>query len=79
MTITYHFDHVGQIDDKFIQSLKAAFKGQKVRLNVEVEAIEELPPHIEAAIQRVEHGGELIAFDNFSELEQSIYEKVNNH
>jgi hypothetical protein len=79
MTITYQFDHVSQIDDKFIQSLKAAFKGQNVRLNVEVEAIEELPPHMEAAIQRVENGGELLTFDNFSEFEQSIYEKVNNH
>jgi hypothetical protein len=63
MTITYQFDHVNQIDEKFIQSLKAAFKGQKVRLNVEVEAIEVLPPHIEAAIQRVENGGELLEID----------------
>lgn len=63
MTITYHFDHVSQIDDNFIQSLQAAFKGQNVRLNVEVEAIEELPDHIEAAIQRVENGGELIEID----------------
>ena len=63
MTITYHFDHVSQIDDNFIQSLQAAFKGQNVRLNVEVEAIEELPDHIEAAIQRVENGGELIKID----------------
>jgi len=63
MTITYQFDHVNQIDDNFIQSLRAAFKGQKVSLNVEVEAIEELPLHIEAAIQRVENGGELIEID----------------
>ena len=63
MTITYHFDHVSQIDDNFIRSLQAAFKGQNVRLNVEVEAIEELPDHIEAAIQRVENGGELIEID----------------
>lgn len=63
MTITYHFGHVSQIDDNFIQSLQAAFKGQNVRLNVEVEAIEELPDHIEAAIQRVENGGELVEID----------------
>ncbi len=63
MTITYPFDHVSQIDNKFIESLKAAFKGENVRLNVEVEAIEELPPHIEAAIQRIENGGELMELD----------------
>ena len=63
MTITYQFDHVSQIDDKFIESLKAAFKGENVKLNVEVEAIEALPQHIEAAIQRVENGGELIELD----------------
>jgi hypothetical protein len=79
MTITYQFDHVSQIDDNFIQSLRAAFKGQKVRLNVEVEAIEELPAHIEAAIQRVENGGNMLVFNNFSDLEQAVYEKVNNH
>ena len=74
MTITYQFDHVSQIDDKFIQSLKAAFKGQNVRLNVEVEAIEELPPHIEAAIHRVENGGELINVDltKYEELVKDI-------
>jgi hypothetical protein len=74
MTITYQFDHVNQIDDNFIQSLRAAFKGQKVRLNVEVEAIEELPPHIEAAIQRVENGGELIEIDlsKYEELVKNI-------
>ena len=74
MIITYQFDHVNQIDDNFIQSLRAAFKGQKVRLNVEVEAIEELPPHIEAAIQRVENGGELIEIDlsKYEELVKNI-------
>lgn len=74
MTITYQFDHVNQIDDKFIESLKAAFKGENVRLNVEVEAIEELPPHIEAAIQRVENGGELLELDltKFEEMVKNI-------
>ena len=74
MTITYQFDHVNQIDDKFIESLKAAFKGENVRLNVEVEAIEELPPHIEAAIQRVENGGELMELDltKFEEMVKNI-------
>jgi hypothetical protein len=74
MTITYQFDHVSQIDNKFVQSLRAAFKGQKVRLNVEVEAIEELPLHIEAAIQRVEDGGELIDVDltKYEELVKDI-------
>ncbi|MBK8668369.1 MAG: hypothetical protein IPN89_02460 [Saprospiraceae bacterium] len=61
MTITYQFDNIDQIDQKFIQSLKAAFKGKSVQLNVEV--IEVLPPKIEAAIQRVENGGELIDVD----------------
>jgi hypothetical protein len=74
MTITYQFDHVNQIDDKFIESLRAAFKGEKVRLNVEVEAIEDLPPHIEAAIQRVENGGELMEIDlaKFEEMVKNI-------
>ncbi|MBK8055220.1 MAG: hypothetical protein IPK35_18585 [Saprospiraceae bacterium] len=74
MTITYQFDHVSQIDNKFVQSLRAAFKGQKVRLNVEVEAIEELPLHIEAAIRRVEDGGELIDVDltKYEELVKDI-------
>lgn len=74
MTITYQFDHVNQIDDKFIESLKAAFKGENVRLNVEVEAIEELPPHIEAAIQRVENGGGLMEIDlaKFEEMVKNI-------
>ncbi len=61
MTITYQFDNIDQIDQKFIQSLKAAFKGKSVQLNVEV--IEVLPPKIEAAIQRDENGGELIDVD----------------
>ena len=61
MTIKYQFDHIDEIDQKFIQSLKAAFKGKSVQLNV--EAIEVLPPKIEAAIQRVENGGELIEVD----------------
>jgi hypothetical protein len=77
MTITYQFDNIDQIDQKFIQSLKAAFKGKSVQLNVEV--IEVLPTKIEAAIQRVENGGEMLTFDNFSDLEQAVYEKVNNH
>ena len=77
MTITYQFDNVDQIDQKFIQALKAAFKGKSVQLNVEV--IEVLPMKIEAAIQRVENGGEMLTFDNFSDLEQAVYEKVNNH
>jgi hypothetical protein len=74
MTITYQFDHVSQIDNKFIESLKAAFKGENVRLNVEVEAIEELPPHIEAAIQRIENGGELMELDltKFEEMVKNI-------
>ena len=61
MTIKYQFDHIDEIDQKFIQSLKAAFKGKSVQLNV--EAIEVLPPKIEAAIQRVENGGDLIEVD----------------
>jgi hypothetical protein len=61
MTITYQFDNIDQIDQKFIQSLKAAFKGKSVQLNV--EAIEVLPQKIDAAIQRVENGGELIEVD----------------
>jgi len=61
MTITYQFDHIDEIDQKFIQSLKAAFKGKSVQLSV--EAIEVLPSKIEAAIQRVENGCELIEID----------------
>ena len=61
MTITYQFDNIDQIDQKFIQSLKAAFKGKSVQLNV--EAIEVLPPKIEAAILRVENGAELLEVD----------------
>ena len=61
MTITYQFDHIDEIDQNFIQSLKAAFKGKSIQLNV--EAIEVLPEKIEAAIQRVENGGELIEID----------------
>jgi len=74
MTITYQFDHVSQIDDKFIESLKAAFKGENVKLSVEVEAIEALPPHIEAAIQRVENVGELKELDlaKFEEMVKII-------
>ncbi|MBK8626160.1 MAG: hypothetical protein IPN86_11510 [Saprospiraceae bacterium] len=74
MTITYQFDHVSQIDNKFIESLKAAFKGENVRLNVEVEAIEELPPHIEAAIQRIENGGELMELD-LTKFEEMVKNK----
>ena len=61
MTITYQFDHIDEIDQNFIQSLKAAFKGKSIQLNV--EAVEVLPEKIEAAIQRVENGGELIEID----------------
>ncbi len=61
MTITYQFDHIDEIDHNFIQSLKAAFKGKSIQLNV--EAVEVLPEKIEAAIQRVENGGELIEID----------------
>jgi len=78
MTITYQFDDVNQIDQKFIQSLRAAFKGRRVKLNVEVEAIEVLTPKIEAAIQYVENGGELIEFEKFSDFEKAVYEKVDN-
>ncbi len=72
MTIKYQFDHIDEIDQKFIQSLKAAFKGKSVQLNV--EAIEVLPPKIEAAIQRVENGGELIEVDleKFEKLVRDI-------
>ncbi len=77
MTITYQFDHIDEIDQNFIQSLKAAFKGKSIQLNV--EAIEVLPEKIEAAIQRVENGGELIEFKNFEQLEKAVYEKVSQH
>jgi hypothetical protein len=61
MTITYQFNHIDEIDQNFIQSLKAAFKGKSIQVNMEV--IEVLPEKIEAAIQRVENGGELIEID----------------
>lgn len=77
MTITYQFDHIDEIDQNFIQSLKAAFKGKSIQLNV--EAVEVLPEKIEAAIQRVENGGELIEFEDFEKLEKAIYEKINQH
>jgi len=76
MTVTYHFDSVEEIDQKILDSLKAAFKGRKLKLKVESKSNNEITPKIEAAIQNVENGGQLMEFDSLNDLKKAIYEKI---